>query len=196
MLNLKKAAAEQLFVELHRETKNEVLLDFKKELEQAKVTVRLSQLDYQFRINFYMNSAGSTDSKSLLNKYNNEIKCQPVLSALYLTDSTIKEVNGELLQPIIKTLMIREALPKLIEFEYEVQNTQDERESLNYLIETVKVLVESESMEELSLFDQQTSLKSSKNTSNPEKVWLSMLYQLPGMGVEKAETIAKAYPTV
>lgn len=91
--------------------------------------------------------------------------------------------------------MLREALPKIIEFDYEVHNTQDEKESLEYLIDTVKILVESESIAELSLFDQHAELKSSKHCSNPEKAWMAMLHQLPGIGIDKAETIAAAFPT-
>lgn len=118
-----------------------------------------------------------------------------MLSLLYVNDSTPREIVNTLPLPNMKTIMLREALPRIVEFHYEVHTTQDEKESLEYLIDTVRILMESESIGELSLFDQQTELKSSKNINNPEKVWLAMMYQLPGIGVEKAETIALAYPT-
>ena len=115
---------------------------FQRELQLAKVKIKLSELDYTFRVNFYM-TANSIDSKNVLKKYTNELACQPTLSLLYLNDSAPREVVDTLPRPNMKTIMLREALPKIVEFDYEVHTTQDEKESLEYLIDTVRILMES-----------------------------------------------------
>lgn len=36
----------------------------------------------------------------------------------------------------------------------------------------------------------------SKSEATPQRVWATMLYQIPGIGIDKAEMIAESYPTL
>lgn len=79
----------------------------------AKVSVRLSELDYTFRVNFYL-SNNSPDSKSVLKKYTSKPTAQSTLSLLYLNESVPITVLSNFPAPSTKTIMLREALPKII----------------------------------------------------------------------------------
>lgn len=85
MFTNKRGSAEQLVVEFHRQFPTGVLTKFIDTLKSNKVATKLSDLDYNNRINFYVVSSDSK-TKSLVNKYSDKSSTEPTLSILYEND--------------------------------------------------------------------------------------------------------------
>ena len=72
------------------------------------------------------------------------------------------------------------------------------QESLNFLYNLVVAYSNYDSSKELNFFDQKTeSISKLKDSSSStlEMVWTNILYQIPGVGPEKAIQITQAFPT-
>lgn len=164
-----------------------VLFDFHELLKTHNIKTKQSLLDSPNRVNFHLINL-ETKNNATLNKYSFiKEEAIPTTSIIYQNE---QNTAMPLCDSSIKTILVREALPKSISIDFEVENCQDERETLAYLVSTTKILMDPG---EIWFIDLHVDGKNGRETSL-QKVWTSMIYQVPGIGFDKAEVIRSAYP--
>ena len=101
-------------------------------------------------------------------------------------------------KPTNRTLLLREDLDPFYSLDFEVENVASKQESLVHLCNLVTAYSNYDSSKELNFFDQKTEsiAKLKDSSSSPlEVIWTNILYQIPGVGPEKAIQISQAFPT-